>query len=150
MPQLVEVDGPRAGRTHALPYGVHVVGRGIGRGVRLDHEDVSRRHAKLEVTADGVRVHDLGSKNGVWVGGQRIGAPVMLVHDDRFSLGELTLQISHPASQVTRALAMGGETTATSHRPLPTEPEPEPVSLVLPLLGVVVFGVLVVLMWLQG
>lgn len=134
---------------HPLPYGEHMVGRGGGHGVRLDHEDVSRRHAKVEVGVDGVVVHDLGSKNGVWVGGQRIEAPTALAHDDCFALGELTLRIIHPASQVTRALMMGGEVTVTTDLPLPEQPQPELGSLVLPLLGVVVFGVLVVMMILQ-
>jgi hypothetical protein len=143
MPQLVEVDGPNAGRSHPLPYGEHVVGRGVRVSVRLDHEDVSRRHARLEVGIDGVVVHDLGSKNGVRVAGQRLRAPAALGHDDRFALGELELRIIHPASQVTRALAAGGEVTATTDLP-PPEPRPDLRALVLPLLGVIVCAALVV------
>lgn len=149
MPQLVEVDGPHAGRVHALPYGEQVVGRGVRVGVRLDHEDVSRRHARLEVDHEGVVVHDLGSKNGVWVDGARLRTPAVLGHDDRFSLGELTLRIVHPASQVSRALAMGGETTVTNDRPPPSEPAFDLRPLLLPVLGVVAFGVLVAVMLLQ-
>jgi hypothetical protein len=145
IPQLVEVDGPNAGRSHPLPYGEHVVGRGVRVSVRLDHEDVSRRHARLEVGPDGVVVHDLGSKNGVRVAGQRLRAPTPLGHDDRFSLGELELRIIHPASQVTRALAAGGEVTATTDLP-PPEPRPDLRALVLPLLGVLVCAALVVAM----
>ena len=145
MPQLVELDGPHAGRAHPLPYGEHVVGRGGRVGVRLDHDDVSRRHVRLDVGAEGVVVHDLGSKNGVWVEGQRLEAPASLGHDDRFSLGELTLRVVHPASQVTRALAAGGETTVTSDlRASP--PVLDLRSLVIPLVGVVLFGTLVAVM----
>lgn len=148
MPQLVEVDGPHAGRSHPLPYGEHVVGRGGRVSVRLDHEDVSRQHARLEVGPEGVVVHDLGSKNGVRVAGQRLRAPVTLGHDDGFSLGELELRIIHPASQVTRALAAGGEVTVTTDLP-PPEPRPDLRALVLPVLGVIVCGVLVAMMLLQ-
>ncbi len=148
MPQLVEVGGPHAGRSHPLPYGEHVVGRGGPASVRLDHEDVSRRHARLEVGPEGVVVHDLGSKNGVRVAGERLRAPVTLGHDERFALGELELRIVHPASQVTRALAAGGEVTATTDLP-PPEPRPDLRTLVLPLLGVLVCGALVVAMLLR-
>lgn len=145
MPQLVELDGPHAGRAHPLPYGEHVVGRGGRVGVRLDHDDVSRRHVRLDVGTEGVVVHDLDSKNGVWVEGQRLEAPASLGHDDRFALGELTLRIVHPASQVTRALAAGGETTVTSDR-RSSPPTLDLRSLVIPLVGVVLFGTLVAVM----
>lgn len=145
MPQLVELDGPNAGRSHPLSYGSHVVGRGGRVSVRLDHDDVSRQHATIEVTAQGMLIQDSGSKNGVWSQGQRLEGPTLLVHDDRFSLGELELRIIHPASQVTRALAAGGESTVTIDRP-PPDPRPELRSLLIPLVGVVVFGTLVVVM----
>jgi hypothetical protein len=152
MPQLVEVDGPHAGRAHPLPYGDHVLGRGGRAGVRLDHEDVSREHARVEVGPEGVVVHDLGSKNGVWVAGLRVQAPAALGHDDHFSLGELTLRIVHPGSQVSRALAAGGETTVTTDLP-PPEPRADLRALVVPLLapivGVLVCAALVVAMLLR-
>lgn len=151
VPELVVLGGPRAGRSYALPYGDYLLGRGGRSRVRIDHDDVSREHARVEVGPDGVVVHDLGSKNGVWVAGQRLRGPTPLQHDDSFSLGDLTLRIVHPASQVTRALARGGETTVTTHLRPPLEPEPEPgvLTLALPLVGVLVFGVLVVVMLLQ-
>lgn len=148
IPQLVEVGGAHAGRLHALPYGEHVVGRGGRVSVRLDHEDVSRQHVRLEVGPDGVVVHDLGSKNGVRVGGQHLPGPTLLGHDDAFALGELELRIIHPASQVTRALAAGGEVTVTTDLP-PPEPRLDLRVLVLPVLGVIVCGVLVAVMLLQ-
>ncbi len=147
-PQLVEVDGPNAGRSHELPYGEHVAGRGVRVGVRLDHEDVSRQHVRLDVGPEGVVVHDLGSKNGVWVEGQRVEVTPVLGHDERFSLGDLTLRVVHPASQVTRALAAGGETTVTTDLPSST-PRLELRTLWMPLVGVLVFGTLVAVMLLR-
>lgn len=148
IPQLVEIDGPRAGRYHPLPYGVHVVGRGGRASVRLDHGDVSREHAHLDVGPEGVTIRDADSKNGVWVEGQRLGEPRLLGHDERFSLGELSLRVIHPASQVTRALAAGGESTVTAdHLPAPVRPGVRP--LLVPMIGVLVFGVLVIAMLVQ-
>ncbi|MCA9708306.1 MAG: hypothetical protein KDK70_20815, partial [Myxococcales bacterium] len=96
----------------------------------------------------GVLVHDLGSKNGVRVDGRRLSAPVRLGHDGCFSVGELTLRVVHPASQVTRALAAGGETTVTTDIP-PASPGLDLRSLLVPLVGVLVFGTLVAVMLLR-
>jgi pSer/pThr/pTyr-binding forkhead associated (FHA) protein len=150
-PQLVETTGAHEGRVHELPYGEHVVGRGGTVSIRLDDHDVSRRHARLVVDAHGVWVHDLGSKNGVYANGRRVTDPVQLGHGDTLSFGDLVLRLSHPASQVSRALRNAGETTMTTthtedDRRRSTRPTP---NLWLPLLGIAVFGTLVVLMLLR-
>jgi S-DNA-T family DNA segregation ATPase FtsK/SpoIIIE len=142
-PHLTEASGSHAGRKHPLPFGEHILGRGGDAAIVLDHPDVSRRHARLEVGPDGVTVHDLGSKNGIYVEGRRVEGSVHLAHGDSFAFGDLELTISHPASQVSRALARAGETTVTTARAY-EEPPAEGISLVLPLVGVVIFGGLVV------
>lgn len=43
----------------------------------LQDPTVSRRHVSCSVTPEGVRVEDLGSRNGTWVGGVRITAAVV-------------------------------------------------------------------------
>ena len=48
------------------------VGRAADNTLQLDDMSVSSHHALLEVTADGLRVTDLGSTNGVSVGGTRL------------------------------------------------------------------------------
>jgi pSer/pThr/pTyr-binding forkhead associated (FHA) protein len=37
------------------------------------HADISRRHCCLEVDPPAIRVRDLGSRNGTWVNGEKIG-----------------------------------------------------------------------------
>ena len=145
LPQLVESSGPNVGRVHELSYGDHLLGRGGGADIVLEHKDVSRQHARLEVGPEGVTVHDMGSKNGVIVEGRRISGPMLLVHGQSFSLGDLVLTVGHPVSQVSRALHRAGETTVTTARPMTSEPR-EGVGLLLPIVGVVVFGALVVVM----
>jgi transcriptional regulator with PAS, ATPase and Fis domain len=54
---------PRSGRV--------VLGRDPEADIPIEHPSVSRRHAELEL-GDGVSVRDLGSKNGVRVGGVRL------------------------------------------------------------------------------
>jgi pSer/pThr/pTyr-binding forkhead associated (FHA) protein len=142
IPQLVELNGPRAGRVHELPYGDHTVGRGAAVEIALEHHDVSRRHARLQVGPEGVLVHDLGSKNGVYANGTRVDAPVMLTHGAILAFGDLQVSLGHPASQVARALTAGGEATMTATRT--SEHERGGLSsLMLPVVGVLVFGGLV-------
>ena len=143
IPQLVELNGAHAGRVHPMPYGEHIVGRGASASIPLDHHDVSRRHAQLQVGPEGVMVHDLGSKNGVVANGSRVDAPVLLTHGSVLAFGDLQVSVGHPSSQVSRALAAAGEATMTATRTDERE-RSSPTALILPLAGVVVFGGLVV------
>ncbi len=146
MPQLVELTGATAGRVHELAYGEHVLGRGGGVDIHLDDADVSRRHARLSVAPDGVVVHDLGSKNGIYAQGVRVEGSAFVGHGQTLSIGELRLRVNHPASQVSRALANAGETTATTTRTDVGTDRPATRGLVVPIVGVVVFGALVAAM----
>ncbi len=50
---------------HPLPScGAVVIGRGGGSEIDIEHASVSRRHARLAITADEVTIEDLGSANG--------------------------------------------------------------------------------------
>jgi hypothetical protein len=51
-----------------------VVGRGVDCDFRIDHDSVSRRHAELWRDGDHWRVIDLGSKNGTFLAGSRVGS----------------------------------------------------------------------------
>lgn len=149
VPQLVELTGPAAGRVHELPYGEHVIGRGGAVNIHLDDADVSRRHARLSVAPDGVRVHDLGSKNGIFAQGKRIEGSALLTHGQTLAFGELKLRVNHPASQVNRALAEAGETTATTTRTVSGAHRTGGRGLLIPIVGVVLFGVLLAAMLMQ-
>ena len=51
-----------------------VVGRGADCDFRIDHESVSRRHAEFWRDGEHWRVIDLGSKNGTFLAGSRVGS----------------------------------------------------------------------------
>ena len=76
-----------------LSEGQFAVGRNATCQLSLDDPLVSRRHALLIVTEDGVTIEDLQSRNGVLVNGKRIGGRVSLQVGDRILIGaqELTL-----------------------------------------------------------
>lgn len=77
-----------------LPEGNFIMGRAATCELSLDDPLVSRSHARLVVTADGVVLEDLGSRNGVRVNGERIAAPRHLEHGDHFSVGSQEMQLS--------------------------------------------------------
>jgi predicted component of type VI protein secretion system len=76
-----------------LTEGQFAVGRNATCQLSLDDPLVSRRHALLTVTDDGVTIEDLQSRNGVLVNGKRIGGRIDLQVGDRILIGaqELTL-----------------------------------------------------------
>ena len=70
--------------------------------VWLDAPTVSRRHARIVVSDGGAVLEDLGSKNGTFLKGRRLTAPVSLCDGDVIVLGQLPVTF--------RALAAGGPT----------------------------------------
>jgi len=52
---------------------------------------VSRRHASVTITEQGVTVEDLGSRNGVYVNAERVVGSVLLKLGDRLGIGDEAL-----------------------------------------------------------
>ncbi len=73
---------------HHLGNGPVLLGRGTGVDILLTGPLVSRRHAELRETADGLVVVDLGSRNGVFVNGHQIGEPTPLSNGDTLEIGD--------------------------------------------------------------
>jgi hypothetical protein len=90
-----------------LSEGQFAVGRNASCQLSLDDPLVSRRHALLTVTGNGVRIEDLQSRNGVLVNGARIESAVELQVGDKIVIGsqEMTLVESlsreHASAKVT-------------------------------------------------
>jgi hypothetical protein len=76
-----------------LPVGEFVVGRSSECNLALDDARVSRRHARFVITADAVRVEDLGSRNGVHVDGRRITGLEEVKHLGRVTIGDQHLTL---------------------------------------------------------
>jgi pSer/pThr/pTyr-binding forkhead associated (FHA) protein len=49
-----------------------ILGASSSCDLRVDHPTVSRRHLQLTPTAEGLRIRDLDSKNGTWIGNVRV------------------------------------------------------------------------------
>ena len=70
-----------------LPPGQFVIGRSTECQLSLDDPLVSRKHARLLVTEDGVFVEDLGSRNGVLVEGAKIEGRRRLASGEKVTVG---------------------------------------------------------------
>lgn len=69
MASLVVTGSTADDRVFELKEGSNFVGRARGNDIVLEDLSVSNRHCEIVVTADSVRVRDLGSTNGTFVGG---------------------------------------------------------------------------------
>jgi DNA-binding winged helix-turn-helix (wHTH) protein len=81
-----------------LTEGDNIVGRGIDAKVWIDAPGVSRHHARIVVRQGEAMLEDLGSKNGTYVGGQRVTIPHRLADGDQVRLGSvlITFRIPQP------------------------------------------------------
>jgi pSer/pThr/pTyr-binding forkhead associated (FHA) protein len=101
-PRLVVRAGPDAGQQLPLPEAArpYVIGRGNGVDLTLDETDASRRHVQLVRKAEQLLVRDLGSKNGTFVGEQRLepGRDAMLRAGDEIRIGQDHFVYENPAA----------------------------------------------------
>ena len=74
---------------HRFPLvaGQHVIGRDPDVDIRLDLPSVSRRHARVLVSAETTVLEDFGSKNGTFRAGVRVTSPVELSDGDTIHIG---------------------------------------------------------------
>ncbi len=71
-PTLAIVKGPHTGQVFELANGIVTLGRDPSNVIFLNDMTVSRRHARIDLSAIGsgyATVEDLGSLNGTWVDG---------------------------------------------------------------------------------
>lgn len=91
-----------------LLEGETVIGRDADVQVRIDAMGVSRRHAQITVRFGRALLEDLGSKNGTFVGAERVVAVRELKDGERIAIG--------PAVLVFRVAGLAGS-TRTEVRP---------------------------------
>ena len=94
-PWVLAIDtGRRAGERLELVEQVRI-GRSDQCELELDDDFVSGRHAVLEHTDDGWVLTDLGSTNGTFVNGHRIGEPTLVTAADRITIGRVQLRVEY-------------------------------------------------------
>ena len=97
---LIRYVGQPMGAFIPLPPEGLELGRAPENGLCLEEPEVSRRHARLQVSADrkAVELRDLGSTNGVFVNGKRVQAdpgPERLQAEDVIRVGRHAFKLKH-------------------------------------------------------
>jgi serine/threonine protein kinase len=98
------------------------VGRAPACAIRIGdgHGSVSGRHCRLEIDPPGVRLRDLGSRNGTYVNGRRLGRleEHHVADGDEIRVGDVRLRV-----RTAQRPAPGGEPGVTAQHPLPGPPD---------------------------
>ncbi|MCG8317589.1 MAG: FHA domain-containing protein [Pseudomonadales bacterium] len=108
--------------------GEMLVGREVECQVQLDSGHISRYHAKISVSPNGIFVEDLKSTNGTFVNGRRIRARERIGLGDEVAFHELKFRIVSEESGDEDATLMGGEQnteTPVDITPSPTDTNPQ-------------------------
>jgi DNA-binding winged helix-turn-helix (wHTH) protein len=91
-----------------LSEGDNVLGRAPDAAVWIDALGVSRHHARIIIEGGDATVEDLGSKNGTYVGAERVMAPCRLADGDQIRLGSVVITFRIPPP-------VGSTETAPTH-----------------------------------
>lgn len=86
LPRLVLLSGDELGEEYPLRPGVTSIGRSPKNQIRLPQSEVSRHHADVMAGAEGYRIVDGGSDNGLFVNGNRV-AEHLLADGDVVQIG---------------------------------------------------------------
>jgi DNA-binding NtrC family response regulator len=111
VPKLVAVAGPASGRAFAFTRSVATVGRHPTNDFAVEDPRVSGVHLELSRVDDRLRLVDMGSMNGTWLGPHRV-REVELVVGAEFTIGDTTIRVdaddSAPESEVAPSESFGG------------------------------------------
>ena len=116
MYRLVVKAGPNVGKAYPLEKNELFIGRDLNNDVVINDPEMSRRHSRLVAQSGGFMLEDLGSTNGTFIRGQRLGSPYFLNPGDVITFGE---RINLLFESVTAAAA-----SATVPEVRPTYPAP--------------------------
>lgn len=89
---LVVVAGGVAGTEYEIEAPVTTIGRGPDVDIACDDDTMSREHAAIEFAGGGLRVRDLGSRNGMRVNDRDVKV-AELGSSDRLQLGAHVFQL---------------------------------------------------------
>ena len=73
------------------------IGRSKDVDVRVDDPQLSKRHARLSVSAGRLKVEDLGSRHGVWLKGERVRAS-FVAPGDKLRMAKSLLRVVEPSA----------------------------------------------------
>src|SRR5512133_1456317 len=86
--KLILQSGVGAGTEYPLEKTDLLLGRDLSNDIVVNDPEVSRRHARLLLQEGSYVLEDLGSTNGTFIRGQRLGAPLVLRPGETITIGE--------------------------------------------------------------
>jgi hypothetical protein len=92
-----------------LPQGDTIIGRSATCQVTIEDPLVSREHARIRITGERATIEDLGSRNGVQIGGASVKSVHVLHDGDRVRIG--TQEMIFCAGARAASVAAGTRTT---------------------------------------
>lgn len=96
------VSGITFGKNFPL-YSSMTIGRHSECDISVPTDEVSRKHAKLQVMPDGIMVEDLGSANGTFINGKRLQRAEMLKAGDELRLDTIRFMLMSPGMEMPAA-----------------------------------------------
>jgi pSer/pThr/pTyr-binding forkhead associated (FHA) protein len=123
--RLVVEAGPALGRELTLSTcgRVFKLGRGEQCDLAIPDDDISREHVAFERGPEGIVLRDLGSKNGVEVGGQRVSGVRILLDGEIVRVGETRLRVVDPEERYLRQIESGDTATPPAPDTAPAKDE---------------------------
>jgi len=101
-----------------LIEGASVIGRAQDATIPIDSPGVSRAHARIVVSGGRAVIEDLGSKNGTYVGGERISEPAELSDGQQVKVGAVVLTFHTAAPAGVTDTLPGAQSSQGAHKPV--------------------------------
>lgn len=92
-PLLVCLEGSLAGQRLEITLAGLRIGRDPGNEMRLDEAGISRQHARVLLHNGAIWVQDAGSRNGIFVNGERVPDHRQVKVGDRLTVGSSVFQV---------------------------------------------------------
>ena len=129
----LHITGPDVSRVFEVLPGTTTIGRQPGNDLVLEHPQVSRLHARIDCSATGCQIVDLGSSNGMTVNHKRLVpqvpvllAPGAIIRIGPFELAVEQVQVESPRAEEKSVVAEPPGTVNIPLAPEPVEPPHEP------------------------
>jgi pSer/pThr/pTyr-binding forkhead associated (FHA) protein len=106
----------------AIPDRAYLIGRGEACDLVLPTDDISREHAVIVRRWTGVQIRDLGSKNGLRVGGKPIDGEHRLRDGDSVEIASFELRLDDPEDRYLRELEAPVAPTVVDESPREAAP----------------------------
>lgn len=90
-PVLTVLTGSATGVQFKVSKGAAVIGRAPNAELRVEDDGISRTHARIRAETGRAWVEDMGSRNGTFVNGAKITAPIELRDGDKIQVGRGTV-----------------------------------------------------------